>query len=167
MSIPGNPTPTTAAAGSACPASPLRLNRPSVSGAGPLFDGSVTSMQICGYTGGLPGSAQLGGSSSIAGTQARQLAASLNDAPTKADRRNCTAEASERILVIYASTSVGPSQPVVVDYGSCHRLATNGAAVRYDWTPPANLGPMLTALITAHPNGSTSPSFKPSGSPVR
>ncbi|MEO8889185.1 MAG: hypothetical protein ABI301_07360 [Jatrophihabitantaceae bacterium] len=160
-----------------CPSIPLRLMLPGgggtgqLGGDGPLFDGPVASMQICGYAAaGITGQLAYSGTSMITGSIANETATSLDAASTNRIIRPCPIRQT-RALIIYATSVTGTSQkPVVVDYSSCFPSATNGTAARYDWTPPTDIAGTLNALMTPKPsipNQSDGRSFAPSGSPVR
>ena len=160
-----------------CPSLPLRLMLPGGGGTGqfggdqPLFDGSVTSMRICGYApAGLTAQVKYSSTTVLTAPAANEIAMSLNAAPTTREIRPCPLRQT-RELIIYAKTAAGASlKPVVVDYSSCAPFATNGTAARYDWVPPKGVAPLLSALMTPDPDAPSSPggkSFEPSGSPVR
>lgn len=163
-------------AGPTCPTIPLRLMLPGGGGTGqfggdgPLFDGPVSSMQLCGYA-AAPASGQVAFSSTtvLVGAPANEIATSLNAASTMRVIRPCPIRQT-RELVVYATSATGVSMiPVVVDYSSCEPFATNGTAARYDWTPPKDVEATLTTLMTPKQTlpslSSTSP--RVSGSPVR
>jgi hypothetical protein len=161
----------------ACPAIPLRLMLPGGGGTGqfggdaPLFDGTVSSMQICGYAAAsLSGQVAFSDATVLTGDQANEIATSLNAASTTRVIRHCPIRQT-RELIIYATSQSGATmKPVVVDYSSCAPFATNGTAARYDWVPPKDVGPTLTDLMTPNPALPSVPggkSFEPTGSPVR
>lgn len=159
-----------------CPVVPLHLMVPGgggtgqFGGGGPLFDGAVSSMQVCGYAAASIGAqVRYGNMTVISGAPAAEIATSLNAASTKQVIRRCP-DAPIRELIIYASAQSGVAvKPVVVDY-ACGTTATNGTATRYDWTPPTDVAATLNSLMVANPalpNLTGGSSFRPSGSPVR
>jgi hypothetical protein len=177
--VPSHVGPSTGRTGpnATCPAIPPHLMLPGGGGTGqfggdgPLFDGTITSMQICGYAArGTGGAVQFSRATLVTGSRAGEIATSLNAASTKQLMPPCQPPMRTSALVIYAKTASGvASKPVVVDY-SCGGSATNGTAVRYDWTPPPAVATALDALTTpvpALPNATGSTPITMSGSPVR
>jgi hypothetical protein len=139
-------------------------------GDGPLFDGPVSSMQICGYAAtSLGGQVAFNSTTVLNGDQANELATSLDAASTIHEIRPCPLRQTRELVIYATSTSGARMKPVVVDYSSCAPFATNGTAARFDWTPPTDVNATLNRLMTrdpALPNLPGRTSFLPSGSPV-
>ena len=111
------------------------------SGIAPLFTARVASILACGYASTTPnGAVTLTGSRVLSGTRARQLAAGLDAASARVHTDFCVL-ARTRVLVLYAvSTTRHRLPPVRVELsGGCGVTATNGTAIRYDWSPPSDL----------------------------
>jgi hypothetical protein len=115
-----------------------------------MFAKPVSSIVVCAY----PPGAQTGRprATVLTGAQAREFAASLEKAPTTRPTGACPQyiSADERRLAVRAATSGGTPLPVVVttiNATPCRVVATNGTAVRYAWSPPLDLGPVLRQLI--------------------
>ncbi|MGH8960226.1 MAG: hypothetical protein ACRDWT_03330 [Jatrophihabitantaceae bacterium] len=159
-----------------CPVVPLHLMLPGGGGTGqfgadgPLYDGAVSSMQVCGYAAASVGAqARYSNVTVISGAAAEEIATSLNAASTKQAMRNCPLLPIRELVIYAASRSGATIKPVVVDY-TCGTTATNGTATRYDWTPPRDVAATLNSLMVANPalpNLTGGSSFRPSGSPVR
>jgi hypothetical protein len=161
----------------ACPRTPPHLVLPGGGGTtqfgatGPLFAEPVEQIVACGYGMSALGSAAgLGGTVTISGADAQQVADSLNDAPARrAAGQKCPAIVQPlRELVLYATGTSGAGlRPVVATFSTCPAVATNGTAVRYDWTPPASWAASLNAIMV--PKGTPQvvrPTGHPSGSPL-
>lgn len=161
--------PSSIPAAAACPATLPQLTIPNTSGAS-LFDGTVSSMTICVFpeTGGAAlKTAGRPVSTVLSGSAAAQLAASLDSAPKTTQPGACPLflTAQGKVLVIIASRPDGSLMAPVeahVLQNPCNLPVTNGTAVRYNWSPPASLNPLL-AEARAVP---ASPGVN-SGSPAR
>lgn len=171
------------AAGVACPATlPRRLlpggGSPGQFGAdGPLFTDPVTSLVVCSYGSPVRASEQVTpGRLVLDGANATELARSLENADTTRSSSPCPTirYATARSLAIIGVTARGTAMTPVtttLSQPACNTVVTNGTAVRYNWSPPANLAPILDSL-TPRPVGSVtvpniSSSGKNIGSPVR
>lgn len=162
-----------------CPDEPIRLMLPGgggtgqFGGSGPLFAGPVDSIRACGYAAAsLGGRIELTGSTVLLGRDAADVATSLNAAAVTRSRETCPLPVGPvRELVLYPVASSGAElAPVVVTYNGCGPWATNGTAVRYDWTPPAATSALLNRLTLATPGLPSVPGprpIEPSGSPKR
>lgn len=149
-----------ASAAVGCPATPPRYVLPGGGSPGqfganePLFSRPVTSVVVCSYdVAPAPTGAALAPSRvALSGTSARRLAVSLNDAAaaptTPCPRRDLTAGA--RDLAIIGLAADGTALRTVTVTRSARACAdsqvTNGTAVRYNWTPPSDLVPLLAPL---------------------
>lgn len=135
-----------------CPPTPPAVRAPE-SGtpgtSGRLVDGRITSVTVCGFRAERAGGSPVFVRGSVfTGDRARRLVDSLDSAPTRPAGGECHSGppgARSTVLVFYAITRSGPEPPTVVDQ-TCDLPATNGTAVRYDWTPPADLAAKLDAL---------------------
>lgn len=171
--VPDAPTP----AAVTCPPIPPRLMLPGGGGTvqfgsdGPLFDGPVTAMQICGYAAATTtGQVSFLGSTTLSGRPATEIATSLNAAATIRLNRPCPLRPTRKLIIFATGPSGAALKPVVLDYSSCLPSATNGTAARYDWTPPPEVDPTLAALMQPPSGLPTEPGTRPSGpskSPVR
>ena len=160
-----------------CPDKPIRLMIPGgggtgqFGGSGPLFAGPVDSIRVCGYAAAsLGGRIDATGSTVLLGQDADEVAASLNAAAITRPARPCPVEPVRQLVLYPIATSGGRLAPVVVTYGGCAPWATNGTAVRYDWTPPADTSSLLNRLTLTTPGLPSVPGprpIEPSGSPVR
>ncbi|MDT4945819.1 MAG: hypothetical protein QOH14_2552 [Pseudonocardiales bacterium] len=136
------------AAAVSCPAALPQIAPPASGGGGALFAGPVGAVKICAYpqAGGAPVIGRNGTpvSTVLSGAQATALVASLNGASTSRTTSPCPLyrTADGRALVFYAVSPDGSALPPVsatVAQNPCNLPATNGLAVRYNWTPPAYL----------------------------
>jgi hypothetical protein len=153
----------------ACPKTLPQLTIPNTAGTS-LFDGTVSSMTICVFpeTGGP--ALESGGqpvSTVFNGAAAAQLAASLDSASKTTQPGACPLflTAQGKALVIIAAKPDGTFMAPVVAHvlqNPCNLPVTNGMAVRYDWSPPPSLNPLLdeARAIPASPGAN-------SGSPAR
>jgi hypothetical protein len=163
------PSAASRASAAACPKALPQLTIPNTAGTS-LFDGAVSSMTICVFpeTGGP--ALESGGhpvSTMFNGTAAAQLAASLDSASKTTQPGACplylTAQGKD--LVIIAARPDGTFMAPVVAHvlqNPCNLPVTNGTAVRYNWSPPPSLNPLLNEIraIPASPGAN-------SGSPAR
>ncbi|MDP9091395.1 MAG: hypothetical protein M3N95_00205 [Actinomycetota bacterium] len=133
-----------------CPVTLPQLTVPNTAGAS-LFDGAVSAMTICVFpeTGGGP--VESGGhplSTVLRGAAAARLAASLDSASKSTAPGACPLylTAQGKLLVMIAArpdgTVMAPVEAHVLQ-NPCNLPVTNGTAVRYNWSPPASLGPLL------------------------
>jgi hypothetical protein len=161
-----------------CPDKPIRLMIPGggggtgqFGGSGPLFAEPVDSIRVCGYAASsLGGRIDATGSTVLLGQDADEVAASLNAAATTRKARPCPVEPVRELVLYPIATSGGRLATVVVTYGGCAPWATNGTAVRYDWTPPPGTAGLLNRLMLSGPALPSVPGpypIEPSGSPVR
>lgn len=167
-----------------CPASFPTLLLPGGGGsgqfgaAGPLFTKPARSIVVCSYgsplatgpNGGRPGRLVLTGSDAV------QLQASLESAPTSRSNTTCPqvrANARHALAFIGVDPTGRPGRVITTTLTDppCDVTVTNGTAVRYDWTPTAGLGQQLLTLRPAAAPTASLPSHSPSGknysSPVR
>ncbi|WP_375491619.1 hypothetical protein [uncultured Jatrophihabitans sp.] len=173
--------PATGAAAGACPAAaPARVApRPGAANPGGLTPGAgggtgqaagaggalfakpVARLVVCAYPEGSSPAAQRPAGITLTGAQADTLRTSLEDAAKTRPTGACPllVRADERQLAIVGVTADGTKLPVVtttVNAVSCRVVVTNGTAVRYGWTPPASLGPLVAHLaprIAVTPGG--------------
>lgn len=136
---------------------------------GPLFDGPVASVEVCGYAASSVGAAAplVDGTVFVHGTvliepQSSELVASLEAASTVASKVICVRFPSPDLVITGIAADGTRMPPVVASRGPCG-TATNGAAIRYDWNPPVDLANQLSALTI---QTSMLPSHRASGSPV-
>ncbi|MCU1658462.1 MAG: hypothetical protein JWO57_3118 [Pseudonocardiales bacterium] len=182
-SAPVAPGPLAKAAAVPCPSTLPHLSTPGGGGTGqfgatgPLLSGAVEAVKMCAYadaTGALltgQNGAQL--TSVVTGASATALAASLNGASTAPLPTSCPpyqAADAKSLVIIGVSTSGQAMKPVVAKVAPtpCNQRVTNGTAIRYGWTPPANLAAYLDAVRHAgQPSAqSVAPSGKVTGSPL-
>lgn len=139
---------------------------------GPLFSKPVRSVIVCSYGTMLSGSAPASASATVpgrvelTGSQATRLAASLN-AAAAAPRPSCarTDKSVARELAIIGIAADGSQVGTVTATSAptgCTDQVTNGTAVRYNWTPPSDLQPIL-ATLTPTPGPGAIPNHTPSG----
>jgi hypothetical protein len=130
----------------------------------PLFSQPVTSVIVCSYdVAPAPSSATLAPARvALRGAHAQRLVASLNDAATSpatpCPRRDLTAAAHDYAIIGLAANGT-PLRTITVTRSAsacADSQVTNGTAVRYNWTPPSDLIPILAPL---------SPTPKMHGSP--
>ena len=141
-------TPPGAAVAAACPAQPPRYLLPGGGGtgqfgaAGPLFAKPVDRLLVCGYL-----SSRVLQSTTLTGTDAQQVADSLNQASSTPPLRlpACPPTPPTQLLLR------APDQPDVVAYIDCSQIAddhiTNGTAIRYQWRPPRILRVLVDQTI--------------------
>lgn len=124
-------------------------------GHGSFFSGSVASFTLCAYpeSGGAALTSQSGAplTARLSGADAAQLTASLDGATKAPSPDPCPLfrTADGKLLVMIPLTPDGAAMaPVtaVVLQNSCNQPVTNGAVVRYNWTPPNVLTPYLRQL---------------------
>jgi hypothetical protein len=160
------------AAGVGCPATLPRYVLPGGGSPGqfgadePLFDRPVTSVIVCSYdVVPAPSGAPLAPARvALSGASARRLAASLNGAAaapaTLCPKRDLTASARDLAIIGLAADGT-PLHTITVTRSAsacADSQVTNGTAVRYNWTPPSDLRPILAALTpTAIPKMHGSP----------
>jgi hypothetical protein len=160
-----------------CPDSPPRLVVPGGGGTGQfgakgsLFSGPVTAVKVCAYASSTVGVVP---STALTGENATDLAKSL-DAADKAlpASMKCPGGPApiERaaLVIIGLDTDGNQMKPVVVTL-SCPTRVTNGTALRFNWTPPANITRLINQGIRADPSGgpiSLPPPGKVTGSPIQ
>ncbi len=115
-----------------------------------LFAKPVSQIVVCAY----PAGNQSGRprATVLTGGQARTFAASLEDASRTRPAGACPEyiSADERRLTVTAFTADAKPLPVVVttiNATPCRVVVSNGTAVRYAWSPPLDLGPVLKKLV--------------------
>jgi hypothetical protein len=145
------------AAGQAAPPCPASLPRyGSANGSDArLFRTTVSSVVVCAYG---TRSTQAAGSGkpvrlAFHDGAAKRLAASLEEAPTLPSTASCTALHNAQVhdfLIIGLDVNGGSAGTVSASLPNspCAPAATNGRAVRYGWSPPADV---RRRLIAAHP----------------
>jgi hypothetical protein len=148
---------TASVPGVSCPVTQPRYALPGGGGlgqfgsTGPLFTKPVQSIVVCAY-----GSTTTDYSTKsvrpvrldLVGQQARLLANSLEDAPTR-PTPTCTQVSNANQLTVIAVAPDGTRAGTVVasvSGPSCGSQVTNGTAVRYGWTPPSRLKTQLLEL---------------------
>ncbi len=137
----------------ACPAAAPDLAAPAggTAAGGPLFAAPVSTLVVCAY----PGSGSVARAPAnvvLSGRAARQLVSSLENASSEQSRQPCPtiARADARDLVLIGVTADHTRLAEVVttlDEQPCAVRVTNGVAVRYGWSPPADLAPTLNHLM--------------------
>ena len=149
-------------------AEPHRI-RDSAHSSSPLFAGPVSSVVVCAYGPALhaqglqrPSPARL----ELAGTQAKRVARSLENAPTTAPTVSCSRSSIEQYAVIPIDASGKQGRPIVAQLPSspCGALVTNGTAIRYDWRPPPAVAAKLDELSPGLPPDSPAPAASPTPS---
>ncbi len=115
-----------------------------------MFTEPVHEIVLCAYRTGTQGGHPR--ATVLTGEQARAFAASLEDASKARPAGVCPdyISADERRLTVAAVTADNGHLPVVVttiNAAPCRVVVTNGTAVRYGWSPPADLGPVLRQLV--------------------
>jgi hypothetical protein len=179
VSKPNQPIPPGVASPAAavpCPDSPPNLALPGSGGTGqfgahgPLFSGQVQSVKVCAYASGASGAAP---SMVLTGENATDVATSMEDAaktlPTSTKCPGGPAAIDRGSLVIIGvDKDRNPMRPVVVTLG-CPTRMTNGTALRYNWTPPADITNLINQRLRSGPVGPISlpPPAKVTGSPIQ
>lgn len=174
--------PAAAAPAVACPAAPPR---PLVPGGGrpgqfdaqaPLFRRPVKAVVVCAY--GSPdtysGLNAGPGRLVLTGPAATELAASLEHAATARTPRACPniATSGPRALALIGVDRDGrPAGTVATTLvvPACNVEVSNGTAVRYQWSPPADLQGVLVGLapIIGPSDGDSTPSGRMYPSPIK
>lgn len=114
---------------------------------GPLLPPDTEAVIVCGYRIAASGAiARHHHQDKLVGSAAHELAHSLNSAPGRP--ASCPALPARTMLSITVNRpDIAPHHPVIITYDStCGATATDGTAVRYNWTPPADLAAKLAAL---------------------
>jgi hypothetical protein len=114
----------------------------------PLLPPDTEAVVVCGYRIAASGAiARHHHQDRLVGPAARELAQSLNAAALRPDRTCPPAFPTRMLSITVNRPDIAPHQPVIVTYDStCGATATDGTAVRYGWTPPADLAAKLDAL---------------------
>jgi hypothetical protein len=160
-----------------CPSSPLQLAVPGGGGTGqfgaqgPLFSGPVEAVKVCAYA---SSTSRVVPSTVLTGENATNLTKSLDDsAKTLPASIKCPAGPAPTdrgsLVIIGLDKDGNQLKPVVVTLG-CPTRATNGTALRYNWTPPANITNLIIQGVKSVPGGgpfSLPPSGKVTGSPIQ
>jgi hypothetical protein len=144
---------------------------------GPMFPEPVDSIVVCSYGSPLRAATSVTpGRLVLTNANARALAASIENAAKSRPTLPCPTlrPRDEQSLAIIGVTARGTEMRTITTtlaQPACNTQVTNGTAVRYNWSPPANLHDVLTTL-TPRPSGKVSlpvvsPSGKNIGSPVR
>ncbi|MDT4908896.1 MAG: hypothetical protein QOI69_2137 [Pseudonocardiales bacterium] len=160
-----------------CPSSPPNLLLPGGGGTGqfgaqgPLFSKPVESVKVCAYASSTVGVVP---STVLAGENATNLTKSMDESaktlPASIKCPGVPAPTDRGSLVIIGLDKDGNQlKPVVVTLG-CPTRATNGTALRYNWSPPANITNLIIQGVKSAPGGgpfSLPPSGKVTGSPIQ
>jgi len=182
----GQPNPAMAsgpmhdAAAVPCPDSPPKLVVPGGGGSGqfgaqgPLFSGPVEAVKVCAYassTTGVVPSLVLAGDSATDLTKSIEAADKTLPASIKCASGPAPTDPIDRgsLVIIGVDQDGNPMKPVVVTLG-CPTRVTNGTALRYSWTPPANLTALIPQGLKSAPGGgpiSLPPPGKVTGSPIQ
>jgi hypothetical protein len=177
--VPTAPVGGTAQLGAQCPASAPHLLTPGGGGTGQfgadeaLFAKPVKTLVVCSYAttvGSAPGRLVLSHHTATEVVSSMETATPKSTAPTPCDAGPTS---TTRLLDFIGVTSTGSALPPVtatLTFPTCNVRVTNGTAVRYNWSPPANLTDQLRGLSPPKvppirvPSG---PSGIVNGSPVR
>lgn len=118
---------------------------------GPLFSKPVVALVVCGY--GTPQEAAnlkppaRPGRLVFTGSQATQLAASLENASKTPGTESCAGTPNELAMVgVSADGTTGGTITTTVTDTGCDVQITNGTAVRYNWQPPSKIAPVIANL---------------------
>ena len=175
--VPRNPIapgPMSDAAAVPCPDSPPKLMLPGGGGSGQfgaqgaLFSDPVEAVKVCAYANSAPTfvpSTVLTGESATDLTKSMEQADKALPASMKCPGGAAPTDGGSRALVIIGVDKDGRQlKPVVVTL-SCPTRVTNGTALRYNWTPPANITKLIYTIPGRGPI-SLPPSGKVTGSPI-
>jgi hypothetical protein len=142
---------------------------------GPLFGKQVQTVIVCSYAGARTANSAAAlapARVALTGSRAAALAASLNDAAPSAAApcpKDGLIGATRAFAILGFAADGKPLGTVVATYSAtgCAAQVTNGTAVRYNWTPPSDLLPILTSLtptVSLKPAPTSPP--KMHGSPI-
>ena len=132
----------------ACPTTAPRVPAPAVANpAAPLFPKPVASVLVCAYA----PAANKPAAVTLTGETAQQLVDSLETAARTKPSGACPSFvlADQRQLTIIARSTDGTALPPVtttLNAPACRVVVTNGAAVRYGWTPSAGVAGALRSV---------------------
>lgn len=138
----------------------------------PLFTERVSSVVVCAYgpafhalSGQLRSPARL----ELLGRQAKQVAHSLETAPTAVPSASCSSAPTGQYALIPVDASGDTGKPVTAQLAAagCGAVVTNGTAIRYGWQPPPGVAAKLDNLSPSPPPESpeASPTANPSPTP--
>lgn len=171
------PGPISRAATLNCPDSLPNLVLPGGGGTGqfgaqgPLFSGPVEAVKVCAYassTSGVVPSTVLAGENATDLTKSMEESAKTLPASFKCPGGPAPTDRGS-LVIIGLGTAGNQLMPVVVTL-SCPTRVTNGTALRYNWTPPANITTLITEGLKSAPGGgpiSLPPPGKVTGSPIQ
>lgn len=136
-----------------------------------LFTGRVSSVVVCAY--GATFNTEERSSFAparleLAGRQAKQVAHSLETAPTVAPSAACSSAPTGQYALIPVDASGNTGRPVTAQVSTtgCGAVVTNGTAVRYGWTPPPDVATKLDELSPSEPPDSAAPAASMTASPT-
>jgi hypothetical protein len=137
----------------------------------PLFTAPVSSVVVCAYGPAFQSQALQRRSPvrlELAGSQAKRVAQSLENAPSTAPTTSCSGSSIEQYAVIPVDASGNQGRPVIAQVPSspCGALVTNGTAIRYDWRPPPAVAAKLDEISPTGPADSLAPAPAPTPSPT-
>jgi hypothetical protein len=129
---------------------------------GPLFSKPVVATVVCSYGSAMqpPGRREHPARLVLTDGAAKRLAASLENAPKSRPQVMCPdiRGMNDHSIAIIGVTAGGAKVGTVtttIGASQCDVMATNGTAVRYDWTPPNDVRQRLLVLVPAAPPVST------------
>jgi hypothetical protein len=146
---------------------------------GSFFTGPVAAFDLCLYPQlarpTTSATSRLPLHTTISGTDAAQLARSLDAAATSPDPKPCplirSANVAELVMTPFGTNNGAAAtlvrMPPIVAYvfdNPCNQPVSNGTAVRYNWTPPPALRPFLEAALSSASAVPSTPTEK--GSPA-
>ncbi|MDT4981137.1 MAG: hypothetical protein QOG07_3016 [Pseudonocardiales bacterium] len=171
---PAAPGPTADGAAVPCPDSPPKLMLPGGGGSGqfgaqgPLFSDPVEAVKVCAYTSSattvVPSTVLVGG---YATDLIKSMEAAGKTLPASSRCPGGPAPTDRGSLVVIGVGNDGKQlNPVVVTLG-CPTRVTNGTALRYNWTPPANINKLINQRVSPGDGAiSLPPPGKVTGSPI-
>lgn len=173
--VPAAAGPMADAAAVPCPTTPPNLALPGGGGSGQfgangaLFDKPVVSVKVCAYprTGSSTASTVLAGGTATSLTESLEAAAKTVPEATKCPVGPAPADRGS-LVIIGVDKGGQQLKPVVVTL-TCPSRVTNGTALRFNWTPPANLIQLINQAGRAPGSAPISlpPPGKVTGSPIR
>jgi hypothetical protein len=159
---PASPMPSSAqpaaAATTACPQTLPRYSPPGggspgqFGASGPLFSKPVATVVVCGYGSGfsrVSAPTHAPARLELHDGAAARLVASLESAPKVKPQVMCpdyrTADVQQIAIIGVTSAGTPTGTPVTTTIGlpACDVRVTNGTAIRYDWSPPADIARRL------------------------
>jgi hypothetical protein len=135
---------------------------------GPLFSKPVQSVVVCSYRAadapGAQPASTLPARAAVTGAKAARLAASLNAAAAtpgaSCPQTDLPAVSDLAIIGLAADGTSAGTVTATYQPAGCSARVTNGTAVRYNWTPPSELVPVLARLS---PRSAVVPTQMPTG----